>query len=54
MNPNIAQAIILSSALRLYARTAARITGQMFHSRAYLQAADALTAWAEAQAPQPA
>ena len=65
-DPQLFQAKTLALALRLYARTgkqansaytpsamirtAARITGRMLPSRGYLQAAEALDAWAVARA----
>jgi len=70
MTPEQFQAITLARALRLYARTgmkanraytpsamlatASQITGQSFPSRAYLEAADALTTWADRQASEAA
>lgn len=66
MTPEQFRAITLAHALRLYARTgmkanraynpfamlatASQITGQSFPSRAYLEAADALVAWAREDA----
>lgn len=65
MNPKIFQARALEIALRLYSRTrvrvnraytpsgmmatASRITGKKFKAKAYIQAADALAAWAKEQ-----
>lgn len=62
MDPRIYQALVLKHALRLYAKTgikvntaytpknmlltAGRITGQSFKRGQYVQAADALEAWA--------
>jgi hypothetical protein len=65
MNPRVYQALAVASALRTYAKTglkvntaytpknmlatATAITGKTFKRGAYIEAADALKAWADTQ-----
>ncbi len=67
-NVSVYRAMVVASALRLYAKTgmkanraytpkamlatASQITGKTFRARDYVGAADALKAWAEAQRQQ--